>query len=281
MTAKLMIVWDYDGAIGQVNASYPYLFDESRIYEEIANVDTILALAREYQMPMTFACLGFAAEPGLFPYHAPDQIRSIGQAGHEVASHSWRHEWFPHLERDQVVKSLGRSKLALETCLRKPGAVQGFVPPFSRPMSWRRRGALSLGDRAWGPGHPGADLGSLLKLVREAGYRWCRVSYRSLWQRLAGEELPGLQAAWTEHQGVVCVPQHYTGFDEPARALLSRAVQSSAPLVVCGHPSGLSRAKEESLEHVRCFFKLAGDYRQKGQLAISTISGSLCQEQTG
>ena len=55
MTATLMIVWDYDGAIGQVNASYPSLFDESRIYEEIANVDTILALAREYQMPMTFA----------------------------------------------------------------------------------------------------------------------------------------------------------------------------------------------------------------------------------
>lgn len=39
MTATLMIIWDYDGAIGQVNASYPYRFNEQRLFEEVNNVD--------------------------------------------------------------------------------------------------------------------------------------------------------------------------------------------------------------------------------------------------
>ena len=126
------------------------------------NVDYILGVGKTNQLKMVFACLGFAAEKVPYPFCISEQIKKIHTLGHEIASHSWRHEWFPYLEKDQIRRSLERSKFALETCLDLPGAVQGFVPPFNRPMTWLQKSAFSLGDRALFPFFPGADLGSLI-----------------------------------------------------------------------------------------------------------------------
>ena len=275
MVATLMITWDYDAAIGQVNASYPYKFDEQKIFQEIANVDRILELGALHQAPMTFACLGFAAEPGVYPYHVPDQIRSIFQAGHEIASHSWKHEWFPFLKRDQIFLSLERSKAALEACVQQPGCVKGFVPPFSRPMSWTAHGWISLGDRAWGPGYPGAETGSLLGIARKAGYSWYRVTTRSLRERLRPSVAAKLGKPWNHSHGMACVPQHYCGFDHSAVTLLEGAIQKNAPIVIVGHPSGLSRGREENIAHLQTFLEIAARYRDEGMLVISTVSGYL------
>ena len=188
---SVLIIWDYDTAIGQVNASYPYNFHEALLQTEIENVDRILELGSTMGLQMTFACVGFAAEPGHFPYHVPEQLRRIRAASHEIASHSWRHEWFPFLEREQVRRSLARSKQALQTCLGEADAVKGFVPPFSRPMTWYKKGAISIGDRTLNPFRAAGNIGSLCGELRAAGYSWCRVSYRSLVERIKGfEERP-------------------------------------------------------------------------------------------
>lgn len=271
MPANLMIVWDYDSALGQVNATYPYKFDEQKLFQEISNVDAILKLASEYDLKMTFACLGFAAEPGVYPYHIPEQIRAIYQSGHEVASHSWRHEWFPFLEAEQIIRSLERSKYALETCLRQAGSVLGFVLPFSRPMSWYARGSFSLGDRAWGLWYPGADLGQLIRMAEKTGYRWFRVSYRTLLQRLRRQHHPALDRKWDVTNKMICVPQHFTGFDEQGRALLAEAVRTESALVVVGHPSGLSRTREENIEHLKIFLRSVANYRDGGQLVVQSV----------
>lgn len=270
MQGNLIIIWDYDAAIGQVNATYPYNFNEERLFEEIEHVETILKFGQECEIRMTFACLGFAAEPGQFPYHVPDQIRKIHSLGHEIASHSWKHEWFPYLQREQILRSLARSKFSLETCIGQSGAVQGFVPPFSRPMSWYRKGAISLGDRVFGRWYPGADLGSLIKIVRQTGYAWCRVAYRPLWRRLFPEK--GLNDSWEKEQGVACVPHHYAGFDETALALVKRAIEEEKTVVISGHPSGLGRNGNESLECVRSFLHTIARDQEKGILKISTVS---------
>jgi peptidoglycan/xylan/chitin deacetylase (PgdA/CDA1 family) len=274
MPAKLILIWDYDAAIGQVNATYPYNFDEEKIFAEIKNVDEILTLGKEFEVRMTFACLGFAAEPGQFPYHVPEQIRKIFSLGHEIASHSWKHEWFPYLEKEQIKRSLARSKYSLETCLGAPGAVKGFVPPFSRPMSWYKKGALSLGDRAGPLWRPGADLGSLLGLVQEAGYEWCRVSYRPLWRKLLGGRFAemGINVRWESNGEVQCVPNHYVGFDKPAEELVASAISSSAVVVISGHPSGLSRKGNENVNYLRTFLRRIADYQQAGTLDISTVA---------
>jgi peptidoglycan/xylan/chitin deacetylase (PgdA/CDA1 family) len=274
MPGSVVLIWDYDGAIGQVNATYPYLFDEEKIIQEICNVDTILELGQEYGITMTFACLGFAAEHGHFPYHVPEQIKKIHDSGHEIASHSWKHEWFPYLEREQIVRSLTRSKYALEQAIGVDGAVAGFVPPFSRPMSWYAKGAVSLGDRVFGPWYPGGDLGSLLKLVAETGYRWCRVSYRSLLRKMIGasSDHEDVSEPWQHYKAVTCVPAHYVGFDERACQLLENVNQNGGTLVVSGHPSGLSRNKEESLHSLIGFMQKLADYQKRGTLRTISVS---------
>lgn len=269
----LLLVWDYDSALGMANTSYPYDWDAANVEREARNVGRILDLADAHSIRMTFACLGFAAEPGPAPFHAPDRIREIAERGHEVASHSWRHEWFPFLEAEQVRRSLARSRRALERLVGE-GAVRGFVPPFSRPMSWRSRAALSRGDRA--RLGPGGDLGTLVPMVAAAGYSWCRVAWRPLWHRLRRRDplLARLDRPWAELDGVTCVPQHYTGFDDGARRLLAEAVRRGAPLVVVGHPSGLDRDRSEHLRHLEAFLREVAERRDRGEVEPAMVAAA-------
>ena len=277
MTARLVLIWDYDTAIGQINATYPYTFNEEKIFQEIQNVDFILDFAFENKIQMTFACLGFAAEPGQYPYHVPDQIKKIYQMGHEVASHSWRHEWFPYLERKQIERSLARSKEALEACIGVVGAVKGFVPPFNRPMTWYQKGAISLGDRAFGLQNPGAHLDSLLEIVHQAGYAWCRVHYRAIWRKFL-EQYCGVERNLNLvqlYKNVHCIPGHVGGFDSQTLKFVDAAINTETVLFVVSHPSGLSRDRNESLGLFNSFMKIILEFRAKGQLDIMTVDQHL------
>ncbi len=161
----LSVVWDFDSAVGQVNSTFPYHFRPAPLDEELAAVADLRAVTARLGIAMTFATVGLAAEDVAQPFGAGDELRSLHGAGHEVASHSWRHEWLPHLTTQQLRRSLLRSKLALERCIGAPGAVVGFVPPFNRPMTWLARGEVHPGDR-WAvvPG-AGATLDSLVPTV--------------------------------------------------------------------------------------------------------------------
>lgn len=277
MTGKLMIIWDYDGAVGQINASYPYKFDESKIYREIENIETILRLASTYDLKMTFACTGFGAETGVYPYHIPEQIQRIHFLGHEIASHSWKHEWFPFLKKDQMQKSLERSKFALESCLGIPGAVKGFILPFSRPMSWYARGAFSLGDRVFGPKFPGSDLGSVLKCVNQAGYLWSRISYRPIWTKLTKQKITKntIHTKWENFRGIFCVPSHYFGFDDVACSLVNQLAQEGGSLVISAHPAALDYGREESLDNLDNFLLLVNQLKNENKLIVQTVSNYL------
>jgi peptidoglycan/xylan/chitin deacetylase (PgdA/CDA1 family) len=274
MPGSLCLLWDYDSAIGQINATLPYKFRQENIIQEIENVDYILKLGSDYGINMTFACVGFTAEPGHYPYHVPEQIKHIHELGHEVASHSWRHEWFPFLEKEQIRRSLARSKETLENCLGVPGSVKGFVPPFNRPMTWYRKVAISLGDRALGPWYHGSNIGSLLKILREVGYTWCRLTYRSLWSRVA-DKFKQQQITlkdWQRVNEILVVPHHYCGFDEPALQLLDMAAEKEKSLVITGHPTGLNRRWGENVKHFQAFLQRISDYQEKGKIKTRTIS---------
>lgn len=275
MSTPIAIIWDYDTAIGQVNASFPYNFHEETLLKEIENVENILELGKAYEISMTFAIVGFAAENGQYPYHVPDQIRKIASLGHEIASHSWRHEWFPYLQREQIQRTLRRSKLALEACIGKQGSVRGFVLPFSRPMTWYSKGAVSLGDRVLGPWYSGGSLGSLLPFVAEAGYTWWRVAHRPLWWKLPmlGRFRPTTRAF--ARRGVWCVPQHCTGFGQRAKELMEKHIAARSPLFVVGHPLGLSLPHEENFVHLQEFLGILAEKRVKGEVEVVTVSECL------
>ncbi len=276
---SVLIIWDYDTAIGQINASYPYKYREELLQTEIENVDRVLELGSTMGLRMTFACVGFAAEPGHFPYHVPEQLRRIRAASHEIASHSWRHEWFPFLEREQVRRSLTRSKQALETCLGEADSVKGFVPPFSRPMTWYKKGAISIGDRSLSPFRAAGNIGSLCRELRNAGYSWCRVSYRSLVQRIRGtDERPLISGRLERNGGIACIPLNYTGFDSEAIRLVDRAVAERQSIVINGHPSGLTREREESLVHLVPFLEHLSELQAAGRIRARSVSEHLALE---
>ncbi|MEO8210816.1 MAG: polysaccharide deacetylase family protein [bacterium] len=276
MPGTLLIIWDYDSALGQINSTMPYNFKYSPIYEEIENVEYILKVGREHDIKMTFACLGFAAEAGILPFNNPGQIKKIFDEGHEIASHSWRHEWFPLLMEKQIQKSLERSKYILENCIDSKDAVKGFVPPHSRPMSWYKKFSFSLGDRAVYPFHKGSDMDYILNRLSVLNYNWCRVlvKYKPVWVKMFGNSNEDSYSfsRWEIHHGVVCVPQHYTGFDEPAINYLKLAIQKNETVVIVGHPAGLSREKSESLNNFNNFIEEVNKYISSGKLNVTTVS---------
>lgn len=275
MPAKLIIIWDYDSAIGQINSTLPYNFNIKPIYEEIKNVDEILSISRALNLKMTFACVGFMAETGVYPFNHSEQIKKMFDDGHEIASHSWRHEWFPYLTDKQIYKSLERSKYILEECLKSGAVVNGFVPPHSRPMSWYKKLSFSLGDRGIYPIHKGSDIGYIIKQLSKLKYKWCRVlkSFRPFWEKAfnnnSGEKYNF--GSWETHHDIVCVPQHYTGFDEPAQIYLRKAIQQNETLVIVGHPAALSRNKSESSNNFKNFIEEVNKYKLNGELEVMTV----------
>ncbi len=265
--ATLSIVWDFDSAVGQVNASFPYHFRRAPLEEEIVAVGELREIAGRLGISMTFATVGLAAEEVPQPFSAQDELRALHTRGHELASHAWRHEWLPHLTTQQLRRSLLRSKLALEQRIGAPGAVTGFVPPFNRPMTWLRKGEIHPGDRWAVPPGAGAVLDTLIPAVSRAGYGWIRAGYGRKFGRPAKDRL------WEpeELQGCVNMPHHHNGFDELAYDLLDEAVDRRRLLVLSGHPAGLFRHGNEHRALVTSFLEHAAARRDRGELSIVTM----------
>jgi len=204
---QVVVIWDFDGAIGQLNSSLPYNFNFRNLQREIDNVRAALDVMQKFSICSTFAVTGFTAETGLHPYTCPDLIHEIALLGHEVASHSWRHEWLPLFTRQQAKRSLARSRSTLKNVTG--GEIYGFVPPHNRPMTWWRKGAFSLGDRGVYPFFPLADMGAVIGLCLEAGYRWIRISYKPMWGHIAD-----LTGRVLRHGDMLVLENHYVGFDK-------------------------------------------------------------------
>jgi peptidoglycan/xylan/chitin deacetylase (PgdA/CDA1 family) len=269
---SLYLIWDFDAAIGQINSSYPYGYFEESIHEEIENVKIILQLASTNKIPMIFAITGFAAEKGTFPFHIPDLIRSIHRNGHEIASHSWKHEWFPFLELEQIVRTLEKSKMILEDCIGEKNGVKGFVPPFSRPMSWLKKGAISLSDRAIGPTFKGNDIQKIIPIVKNIGYDWMRVSYRTLFEKLNNLDRPkSLKREWLNEDGIICVPNNYVGFDNKAIDIINLGIKNQRDIIISGHPSGLSRNGSENIKNFKSFIDFVIKKRDEKKIEIKLL----------
>lgn len=208
---KIIITWDFDGPIGLINASYPYNFHFSNLEREIENAKAILNILDDYQIKTCFAITGFSAEEGKYPYTFPSLIDEIYNRGHEIASHSWRHEWSSIFQINQIDKSLKRSQLVLEKAISNKQDVVGFVPPHNRPMTWLKRGAFSWGDRGVFPFFKAADNESIVKLLKNNNYKWLRVSYTNLLNK--AKLIPKNPTGRViNYKGILLLENHHTGF---------------------------------------------------------------------
>jgi len=73
------------------------------------NMDRILGLLESKHLKATFFCLGWVAR------EFPHIIRSIADHGHEIASHSDRHQLVYEQKRDEFIEDLHRSVCELES----------------------------------------------------------------------------------------------------------------------------------------------------------------------
>jgi|26BtaG_2_1085354.scaffolds.fasta_scaffold00369_10 peptidoglycan/xylan/chitin deacetylase (PgdA/CDA1 family) len=210
---KIIIIWDFDGPIGLINSTYPYNFNYSNFKNEQNNVLVILDILDEYEIKTCFAITGFSAEEGEAPYSFTELIFEIYNRGHEIASHSWKHEWLPLFNKNQICKSLKRSQQILEHSIKNKQKVVGFVPPHNRPMTWWRRAAISIGDRGIYPMFKMADNECVISVLRDLNYRWYRVSYKNLLMKF-GLKNRNITGRTFYYKDILILENHYPGFDD-------------------------------------------------------------------
>ena len=274
MKKKIFVIWDLDGAIGQINSTSPYNFDYKTLEQELENVRHALKKLDEYQIKTCFAITGFSAEEGKYPYVFPELIDEISRKGHEIASHSWRHEWVPIFTRKQINLSLKRSKSALEKCISNRQAVVGFVPPHNRPMTWFRKGAFSLGDRGIYPFFQMGDNSRLLKELKSTEYKWVRVSHRNVLQklRIRPRNITGRIYKYNE---VLILENHYVGFDERVVSHILNTEFST--YIISAHPLMLSFPnKSENKENFQRFLETI--VKERNSIEFATPSQYLDEQ---
>ena len=250
---KIYLIWDFDGPIGQINATYPYNFHYKTVLREIQNVQYILDILEKRNIHSIFAITGFTGEEGSFPYNAPDLIRQIHSRGHEIASHSWKHEWLPKYSPGQVFKSMKRSKDILEQCIGISGSVAGFVPPHNRPMTWMQKYAYSLGDIMPYPLSKTGNLQNIIRAAHQIGYKWIRVSYQPFYHRIKPDPLFRFKQNNQQYKNLKILLSHSLGFAENSIQAVKKGVMLKKDVVITAHPSGLSRKGSEHTDNFMNF----------------------------
>jgi hypothetical protein len=267
--ATLLMFWDYDTQWGGDRSRTPG-GPKSWGHLEFENTERLLDLHAEYGVPATFAVVGAAALPGDRPYHDPGQIRRIHAAGHEVASHTFHHDWLPGLDRAGLLETLRASKDALEQCI---GArVDSFVPPYNQPFDFPARLAISLAERREA-GRRRTDLGDLCAALAETGYTFCRVSYRSVPEKLMefiSRRRKDEPASVEIIRGIRCVRMNAPGgFNAQAHSVLDLCASKGGIVVVGGHPHSLHAGNTQDEGMLVPFLEHARDLYRKGMLRLS------------
>lgn len=237
---NVVIFWDYDTQWGNDRSRNPAGKGNWGALE-FPNTDLLLELHARYDIPACFAVVGAAALPGTHPYHDPDQIRRMHEAGNEVASHSFRHEWLPALDPAALDETLRHSKDALEQCI---GAeVVTFVPPYNQPFDYVQKLSVSLSERRTVRGER-TDVGRLCASLGHAGYRFCRLAYRSLYERVAeaaSGRLPRRPGTLEDISGVTCLRLNMpVGFTHDVQRLLEDHLDRGGLWTLHAHPHSVS-----------------------------------------
>jgi hypothetical protein len=266
--ASLLMFWDYDTQWGGDRSRTPGgPKDWGRL--EFGNTDRLLELHAEYGVPATFAVVGSAALPGERPYHDPAQVKRIHASGHEVASHSFRHEWLPGLDHAGLVETLRASKDVLEQCIGAP--VNAFVPPYNQPFDYPEGMSISIAERREAGRHR-TGLGDLCAALKETGYEFCRVSYRTVAEKIwdiVSRKQKDAPASIEVIRGIRCTRMNAPGgFNAQAHRVLDLCASKGGIVVVGGHPHSLHAGNTQDEQMLVPFLAHARDLHGQGLLRL-------------
>jgi peptidoglycan/xylan/chitin deacetylase (PgdA/CDA1 family) len=266
--AAVLLFWDYDTQWGG-DRSRSGGGPKSWGALEFENTDRLLDIHREYGLPACFAVVGEAGRPGRRPYHDPVQLRRIHEAGHEIGSHSLRHDWLPGLSPAELARTVAESKEILEQCVGDQ--VVTFVPPYNQPFDYPAGLSISLSERREARGRR-SGLVAVCRALVAAGYRFCRVAYRPIPQRLA-ERVAGRRldrpSRLESIAGISCVRLNTAGgFAQGTQALVERCAERGGIAVVYGHPHSLGAENAQNERFLRPFLERVAAMRREGRLEV-------------
>jgi peptidoglycan/xylan/chitin deacetylase (PgdA/CDA1 family) len=269
-SARLLMFWDYDTEWGcDADRARGLRPAADRGELEFRHTERLLELHADFALPACFAVVGAAATPGERPYHDPDQIRRLHAAGHEIASHTFRHEWLPGLSLEALRETLRLSREALETCIGAP--VTSFVPPYNQPFDHLPALSFSRSERRAVP-RDRVDLRALCRALGETGYAFCRVSYRPLSLRIAdrvARRQVDRPARLERIAGVTCCRLNTPGgFTGETLAMLDQVAARGGIAVVYGHPHSLSADNRQHERWLVPFLARARALHDAGRLDV-------------
>lgn len=262
----LLLYWDYELQIGADRSRrgrQQWGMDDHR------QTEVLLDLLDEYGVRCTFAVVGFAAQDGKLPYHAPAQVRKIADRGHEVASHTWQHEWISSLTSSRLRQVLKQSKDQLESVIGRP--VISFAPPWNVPTCFPAR--LAPGFYDWRGGFPRQSIPALCRLLRETGYQTARIDYEPLSASFSRHVLRRVvhQPAGMERvENILCFKVSGDGFGMSSQELLRRAAEQGGLAVIYAHPHSLVAENDQNIRYFMSFLELIKKLREQGTLVITT-----------
>lgn len=263
----VVIFWDYDTQWGNDRSRNPAGKGNWGALE-FPNTELLLELHARYDIPACFAVVGAAALPGARPYHDPDQIRRMHEAGNEVASHSFRHEWLPGLDSAALDETLRHSKDALEQCI---GAeVVTFVPPYNQPFDYLQKLSVSLSERR-AVRRERTDVGRLCASLSDAGYRFSRLAYRSLYERVAeatSGRLPRRPGTLEDISGVTCLRLNLpVGFTSEVQRILEGHLGRGGLWTLHAHPHSVSDpTNPQSIDLFEPMLARIHEWRKQGRV---------------
>jgi peptidoglycan/xylan/chitin deacetylase (PgdA/CDA1 family) len=263
---KLTISFDYDSPEGYRNS---FGMRGWRADADQEGTDLLLRVLGEHDARASFGVVGRVALEGAPPEHCPGQLRAIHAAGHEVASHSMYHRFLPPMRRQELYEDVLASRQALELCIGAP--VRGFIPPFNRPMHFPQRRAISVSEMLGlhGRGRGRQSLGSMLRVLGEAGFGWSRVSFEDKVARWLGRRSPAQPFLF---RGVTAIPLHATGFGDTAAALVERYLDTDLTIAIYGHPNQAQEDNDQSAAKLDRFLARFAPERRAGRLEIRTMA---------
>tara|TARA_Y100000310_G_scaffold329502_1_gene399497 strand:+ start:2555 stop:3370 length:816 start_codon:yes stop_codon:yes gene_type:complete len=240
---KLIIYWDYELQQGADTSTLKY---QDGI-EDYHQTESILNQLKKHDLKTCFAVLGYAAEKGDLPYHAPQQIQQMAEAGHEVGSHTQNHQRISNLSYPQLLQELKQSKENIEKITRTK--CTAFVPPWDKPQYFFSNG-VDFKPGSFIPHFSKLNLNQICSALKTTGYLTYRVC--PLTSRFTKFKLSKL----FRKKNITCIPSRMgNGFDIQAKRLVKKAILNRGLAVVYAHPRGLAHPGPQNKVYFEDFIR--------------------------
>ncbi|MFH1505721.1 MAG: polysaccharide deacetylase family protein [archaeon] len=249
--AKLIIYWDYELEIEKnIPTTAGMRAGGLKSYN---NTEFILDTLEKNKIKSCFAVVGYNAEKGKLPFHAPEQVKRMAKEGHEVASHGYTHRDISLLSRKELLEEFRKSKKILEKVTKQECI--SFAPPRNMPMRFIGF-SVSLGRR-YKLNKKKVSFNQILDALKEAGYKTFRVYYKGTFKK---QKLK-------KEKGMLLIPLVFAaGFGKKSLDCVDQAIKNQGLAVVYSHTKGIDRQKEE----FKKFINYIKEKQDKGKIDVIT-----------